>query len=116
LEFYVSKSKLNPFPLVVENTHLVERSQVAEVFAKHLKSLYDNTACKFPSDPITPFDVASSDNLSLFPVTDAEARKAIRLLKPSKSFGFNGIPGFIFESCIGNLVLSLKYKNILQRK
>ena len=48
---------------MVIGTHLVEPYQVAEVFANHFKSVYDNTASKFPSNPITYFDVVSSVNL-----------------------------------------------------
>jgi hypothetical protein len=69
---------------VVDGTHLVEPYQVAEAFANHFKSVYDNTVSKVPSNPITSFDVASSDNLSLFSVTGADVHKAIRRLKPSK--------------------------------
>jgi hypothetical protein len=94
------KNKSNSFQLVV---------QVAEAFANHFKSVYDNTASKFPYNPITSFDVASSDNLPLFPVTDADVRQAIRRLKPSKSVGLDGIPGFIIKGGIGILVPLLKY-------
>jgi hypothetical protein len=87
----------------------MEPYQDAETFANHFKSVYDNTASKFPSNPVTSFDVASSDNLSLFPVTDADVRKAIRRLKPSESVGLDGIPGFIIKGCTDIFVLLLKY-------
>jgi hypothetical protein len=90
-------------------THLVEPYQVAEAFANNFKSVYDNAASKFPSNPITSFVAASSDNLSLFPVTDADVRKAIRWLKPSKSAGLDGIPGFIIKGCTVIFVPLLKY-------
>jgi hypothetical protein len=79
---------------VVDGTHLVEPYQGVEAFTNHFKSVYDNTAFKFSSNPRTSFDVASSDNLPSFPVTDADVRKAIRRLKPSKSVGLDGIPFF----------------------
>jgi phage anti-repressor protein len=82
---YVSnfrKNKLNSFQLVVDGTHLAEPHQVAEAFANHFKSVYDNTVFKVSFNPITSFDVASTDNLSVFSVTGADARKAIRRLKP----------------------------------
>ena len=94
------KNKSNSFQLVV---------QVAEAFANHFKSVYDNTASKFPSNPITSFDVTSSDNLTLLPVTDADVRKAIRRLKPSKSVALDGIPHFITMGCTDIFVPLLKY-------
>ena len=95
---------------MVDGTPLVEPYQVAaEVFANHFKSVYDNTASKFPSNPITSFDAASSDNLFLFPVTEADVCKAIRWLKPSKSGGLDGIPGFIIGGHTGIFVPLLKY-------
>jgi hypothetical protein len=60
------KNKSYSFQLVVDGTHLVEPYQVAEAFANHFKSVYDNTASRFPSNPITSLNVASSDNLPLF--------------------------------------------------
>jgi hypothetical protein len=56
------KNKSNSFQLVVDGTHLVEPYQVAEAFANRFKSVYDNTASKCPSNPVTSFDVASSAN------------------------------------------------------
>jgi hypothetical protein len=90
---------------VVDGTHLVEPYQVAEAFANYFKSVYDNIASKFPSNPRNSFDGASSDNLPLFPVTDADVRKVIRRLKSSKSVGLDGIPGFVIKGCIDFLYL-----------
>jgi hypothetical protein len=97
------KNKSNSFQPVVNGTHLVEPYQIAEAFANHFKLVYDNTASKFLSNPITSFDVVSSDNLSVF--SDADVRKAIRRLKPSKSAGLDGIAGFIIKGCTDILYL-----------
>jgi hypothetical protein len=94
---------------VVDGTHLVEPYQVAEALANHFKSVYDNTASKFPSNPINSLGVASSDNVSLFPVTDYDVRKAIRRLKPSKSIELDGIPAFIVKVCIDIFIPLLEY-------
>jgi hypothetical protein len=94
---------------VVDGTHLAEPHQVAEAFANHFKSVYDNTACKVSSNSITSSDVVFTDNLSVFSVTDADVRKAIRWLKPSKSAGLDGIPGFIIKGCTDIFVPLLKY-------
>jgi hypothetical protein len=55
------------------------------------------------------FDAVSSDNLSLFFVIDADVRRTIRRLKPSKSVGLDGIPGFIIKGCIDTFVPLSKY-------
>jgi hypothetical protein len=101
------KNKSNCFQLVVDGTHLVEPSQVAEVFASHFKSVYDTTASKLFSNPVTSFDSVSSDNLSLF--TDGDVCRAIRWLKPTKSAGLDGIPGFMIKGCIDIFVPLLNY-------
>jgi hypothetical protein len=64
------RNKSNSFQLVVDGTHLVEPCQLAEAFANHFKSVYVNTAFKVPSNPATSFDVASTRNLSVVPVTE----------------------------------------------
>jgi hypothetical protein len=66
------KNKSNSFQLVIDGTHLAEPYQVAEAFANHFKSVYDNAASKVSFNPIISFDVASTDNLSVFSVTDAD--------------------------------------------
>jgi hypothetical protein len=38
-----------------------------------------------------------------------DVRKAIRRLKPSKSVGLDGIPGFIIKGCTDTFVPLLKY-------
>jgi hypothetical protein len=103
------KNKSNPFQLVVDGTHLAEPYQVAEAFANHLKSVYDNTPSKVSSNSIISYYVASTDNLSVLSVTDADVRKAIRRLKPSKSVGLDGIPGFIIKGRTHIFVPLLKY-------
>jgi hypothetical protein len=71
--------------------------------------IYDNTVFKVSSNFKTSFDEVSTDNLSVFSVTDADVRKAIRRLKPSKSAGLDGIPGFIIKGCTDTFVSLLKY-------
>jgi hypothetical protein len=71
--------------------------------------VYDNTASKFSLNPVTSFDAVSSDNLSLFIVTEADIHRAIRRLKPSKSVGLDGIPSSIIKGCTDSFVPLLKY-------
>jgi hypothetical protein len=94
---------------MVDGTDVVKPYQAAEGLANRFKLVYNNTSSKFPCNPVTSFAAASSDNLSLFPVTDADIRKAIKWLKPCKSVGFDGIPGFIIKGCIDIFVPLLKY-------
>jgi hypothetical protein len=92
----------------VDGTHLVEPHQVAAAFANHFKLVYDNTAFKVPSNTKTSFDDISTDNLSVFSVTDADVRKVIKRLKPSKSAALDGIPRFIIKGCTDIFVPLLK--------
>jgi hypothetical protein len=82
---------------VVDVRHLAEPFQVSEAFADHFNSVYDKTASKFFPNSVTSFDDVSSDNLSFFPVTDADVRRGIRRLKPAKSVGLYSIPGLIIK-------------------
>jgi hypothetical protein len=93
------KNKLNSFQLAVDGTHLAAPSQVAEASANHFKSVYDNIASKFVPYSVTSFDAVSSDNLS-----DADVRRAIKGLKPSKSVGL-----MLFAALLLRAVLTFLY-------
>jgi hypothetical protein len=103
-----SRNKSNLSQISVDGTHLPEPCQIAEAFARHFKSVYSNTASVFPPIPIISFDASSLHNLPQSPVIDADVRKAIRQLKPSKSFGLDGIPGFAIKGCTETLYLYLR--------
>jgi hypothetical protein len=51
----------------------------------------------------------SSEFLSFSPISDADACKAIKKLKPSKSIGLDGIPGFIIKDCSGVFIPVLRH-------
>jgi hypothetical protein len=76
----------------VDGAFLVEPSAVVDAFAKHFQSVYNNHC---PMDP-TPLS-QSSELLSHAHISDADICKAIKRLKPSKSVGFDVIPGFIIK-------------------
>jgi hypothetical protein len=80
--------------LEVDEAHLVQPSAVANAFAKHFQSVYNNHC---PVD-ITPLS-QSSEFVSLDPISDADVCKAIKRLKPSKSVAFDDIPGFVMKGC-----------------
>jgi hypothetical protein len=81
------KQRSDSVQLNVDGTHLVQPNAVADAFAKHFKSVYNNH-CSMDFPPLSQ----SSDILSLAPISDADVCKAI---KRSKSVGLDDIPGFI---------------------
>jgi hypothetical protein len=73
-------------------TYIVEPSAVADAFPKHFHPVCNK---QFPIDSSVLFQ--SSASLSLVPVSDVDVCKAIKRLKPSKSFELDDILGFVVE-------------------
>ncbi|PNF41595.1 hypothetical protein B7P43_G11563 [Cryptotermes secundus] len=84
--------------LEVGGTHLVQPEAVADAFARHFQSVYNNH-CSKDIHPLSP----SSEFLSLAPISDADVCKAFKRLKPSKSVGLDDIPGFVIKGGAGIL-------------
>jgi hypothetical protein len=80
--------------LEVNGSHLVQPNAVADAFARHFQSVYNNN-CPTDFSPLAQ----SSEFLSLAPISDADVCKAIKRLKSSKSVGLDDIPGFIIKGC-----------------
>jgi hypothetical protein len=88
------KQTSSPIQLLVDGVYLDEPSAVADTFANHFQSVY-NIHCPVESSPL----FQSSEVLPLALVSDEDVLKAIKHLKPSKSVGFSGTPGFIIKGC-----------------
>jgi hypothetical protein len=89
---YIPKS--GSIQLNVLVTYFVEPTAIADTFAKHLQSVYNNWD---PSD--FPLLSHSPEFVSITPIFDADVCKPIKRLKPSKSVGLDDIPGFIMKGC-----------------
>jgi hypothetical protein len=99
---YVSnfrKHRSGSIQLEVVGTHLVQPDAVADAFAKHFKSVYNNH-CSMDFPPLSQ----SSNILSLAPISDADVFKAIERPKPSKSVELDDIPSFFMKCCSSNFI------------
>jgi hypothetical protein len=90
--------------LEVDGTHLLQSNAIADAFAKHYKSVYNNH-CSMDFPPLSQ----SSDILSLAPISEADVCKAIKRLKPSISVGLDDIPGFIIKGCSSIFIPILRH-------
>jgi hypothetical protein len=88
--------------LEVDGKHLMEPCDVADEFSKHFQSVYNN-----PGPVVFPTHSSSSEFLSLAPVSNLHVFKAIKRLRPSKSFGLDGILGYIIKGFIEVFVPAL---------
>jgi hypothetical protein len=98
------KATFNSIQLEVDGKHLVKPNDVAEEFSKHFQSVYND-----PCPVIFPILLSSSEFLPMAPVSKFEIIQAIKRLRPSKSVGFDGIPGFIIKGYADIFVPVLKY-------
>jgi hypothetical protein len=109
------KKSSSSIQLMVDGTHLTDHSEVANAFANHFQSSFNNPSPGVFSCPSS----SSSGSISVPPITDSDIFKALKRLKPSKSVGLDNIPGFIIKGCapifvpifkhIFNLSLSQQY-------
>jgi hypothetical protein len=77
---------------------------VAEAFAKHFQSVYNNTITAGPY-----CGSLSSDFLHLPPINELDILRAIKRLRPSKSVGPDGIPSFIIKGSSTIFAPLIKY-------
>ncbi|PNF36765.1 hypothetical protein B7P43_G11156, partial [Cryptotermes secundus] len=98
------KHRSGSIHLEVDGTHRAQPEAVADAFAKHFQSVYNNHFSKV-IHPVSQ----SSEFVSLAPISDADVYKAIKRLKPSKSVGLDGIPGFIIKGCAGIFIPILRH-------
>jgi hypothetical protein len=90
--------------LVLNGTNVFVPVEVADAFAKHYQSVYNTYS------PVGYHSgLLSSDILHLPPISELDNLKAIKRLRPSKSVGLHGIPGFIIKGCFTVSVPLLKY-------
>jgi hypothetical protein len=94
----------NSIQLEVDGNHLIRPVDVADEFCKHFKSVYNH-----PCPVVFSSQLSSSELLTLAPVSDSDIIKAINRLKPSKSVGLDGIPGFIIRGCTDVFIPVLKH-------
>jgi hypothetical protein len=80
--------------LEVGGKYLIEPIEVVDEFSKHSQSVY-----KSPCPVVFPTHSSSSEFYSLAPVSDSNAFKANKRLRPSKSFGVDDVSGFIIKVC-----------------
>jgi hypothetical protein len=90
--------------LEVDGNHRNQPADVADEFCKHFQSVYNH-----PCPVVFPTNLSSSELLTLAPVSHSDISKAINRLKPSKSVGLDGIPGFVIKGCSDVFVPVLKH-------
>jgi hypothetical protein len=88
------KRNSNYIQLDVDGNRRIQPADVADEFCKHFQSVY-NHLCSV----VFPTNLSSSELLTLAPVSYSDNIKAINRLKPSKSVGLDGIPGFVINGC-----------------
>jgi hypothetical protein len=82
---------------------LNEHRDIAEAVSKYFQLVY-----------ISSCDGTSSVNqcaeiLHLAPISSSDVQNAIKLLRPSKSVGLDGIPSFVIKSCSEIFVPVLRF-------
>jgi len=106
---YFTKHVSSAVYLDVIGTDVVKAA--AEVFAKPFQYVYKT------SSPVGYCSaLLSSDFLLLPPISELDILKALKCLRPSKSVGLCGMPGFIIRGYATNLYSFIYYANTCMRK
>jgi hypothetical protein len=93
------------FRKTMMGTYVFEPTAVADAFANHFRSVYNNFG---PMD-FPPLFSHSSEFLSLAPVSDTDVCKTIKRIKPSKSVALDDILGFIIKGCSAIFIPILRH-------
>jgi hypothetical protein len=82
----------------------VEPGAVADAFAKHFQSVYNNHCLM--DIPL----LSQSSKLSyLAPISDADICKVVKRLKLSKFVGLDDVSGFVIKGCSGIFIPVLRH-------
>jgi hypothetical protein len=101
---FFRKINFNSIHLEVDGKHIIKPNDVADELSKHFQLLCNNHC---PNVSFTL--VSSSEFIHLASVSDFDVIKAIKHLRPSKSVGVNGIPGFTLKGCTDIFIPVLKH-------